>query len=218
MYTIKQASRLTGVSEASLRGWERRYGVVVPLRSEAGYRLFDEEALSAFSTMRRLVDSGWSPAEAANAVRHGTAPDAEEGVVDRDTTDGVHQPNALTHRQRFLSAATQMDAAGIEESLDEGFALGSFEHVVDSWLFPTLEALGEGWARGQIDVAASMPPVTPYIVDSRPPSRRPAAGPEDRRSWSGCLQAVSTTSAPWHSPPRSDAGAWMFSISARTSR
>jgi methanogenic corrinoid protein MtbC1 len=46
-----------------------------------------------------------------------------------------------------------MDTAGIEESLDGGFALGSFEHVVDSWLFPTLEALGEGWARGEIDVA-----------------------------------------------------------------
>ena len=46
-----------------------------------------------------------------------------------------------------------MDPAGIEESLDGGFALGSFEHVVDSWLFPTLEALGEGWERGEIDVA-----------------------------------------------------------------
>jgi methanogenic corrinoid protein MtbC1 len=46
-----------------------------------------------------------------------------------------------------------MDTAGIEESLDGGFALGSFEHVVDSWLFPTLQALGEGWARGEIDVA-----------------------------------------------------------------
>ena len=55
--------------------------------------------------------------------------------------------------QRFLASAAQMDTAGIEESLDGGFALGSFEHVVDSWLFPTLEALGEGWARGEIDVA-----------------------------------------------------------------
>ena len=63
------------------------------------------------------------------------------------------QPNAVTYMQRFLSSAAQMDTAGIEESLDGGFALGSFEHVVDSWLFPTLEALGEGWARGEIDVA-----------------------------------------------------------------
>lgn len=74
-------------------------------------------------------------------------------LVGPETSDGLHQPNAVTYMQRFLSSAAQMDTAGIEESLDGGFALGSFEYVVDSWLFPALEALGEGWARGEIDVA-----------------------------------------------------------------
>ncbi len=153
MYTIKQASRLTGVSEASLRAWERRYGVVTPHRNQSGYRVYDEQALSAVSTMRRLVDNGWSPAEAADAVRKGTAPAVLDEIVGGETTDGVAQPNAVIYMERFLSSAAQMDTAGIEESLDGGFALGSFEHVVDSWLFPTLEALGEGWARGEIDIA-----------------------------------------------------------------
>lgn len=153
MYTIKQASRLTGVSEASLRAWERRYGVVVPHRNESGYRVYDEEALAAVSAMRRLVRDGWSPAEAADAVRRGAVPAALDEVVGPETSDGLQQPNAATYTQRFLSSAAQMDTAGIEESLDGGFALGSFEHVVDSWLFPTLEALGEAWVRGEIGVA-----------------------------------------------------------------
>src|SRR3954449_4772061 len=153
MYTIKQASRLTGVSETSLRAWERRYGVVVPHRNDSGYRLYDEQALAAVSTMRRLVHDGWSPAEAADAVLKGTVPAALDDVVGSETSDGLQQPNAVTYMQRFLTSAAQMDTAGIEDSLDGGFALGSFEHVVDSWLFPTLEALGEGWARGDIDIA-----------------------------------------------------------------
>ena len=103
--------------------------------------------------MRRLVDDGWSPAEAADAVRSGTVPAVDEVVVARDRRPARHHPNAITYMQRFLSSAAQIDTAGIEESLDGGFALGSFEHVVDSWLFPTLEALGEGWVRGEIDVA-----------------------------------------------------------------
>ncbi|MBJ7358666.1 MerR family transcriptional regulator, partial [Nocardioides sp.] len=70
MYTIKQAARLTGVPEASLRAWERRYAVVVPHRNASGYRVYDEAALAAVATMRRLVDDGWSPAEAAAAVRN----------------------------------------------------------------------------------------------------------------------------------------------------
>jgi DNA-binding transcriptional MerR regulator/methanogenic corrinoid protein MtbC1 len=153
MYTIKQASRLTGVSEASLRAWERRYGIVVPLRNESGYRLYDQEALAALSTMRRLVEDGWSPAEAARAVSSGTVPATLEPVDPPDTSSGEDQPSAVANMQLFLSSAARMDTAGIEQSLDRAFALGSFEHVVDSWLFPTLDALGEGWARGEIDVA-----------------------------------------------------------------
>ena len=152
MYTIKQAARLTGVSEASLRAWERRYAVVVPTRNESGYRLYDEAALAAVSTMRRLVDDGWSAAAAAAAVRSGDVPPAPEPTDGGVATEGDH-PNAATYMQRFVVAAAEMDTAGLEASLDGGFSLGSFEHVVDAWLFPTLEALGEGWARGEIDVA-----------------------------------------------------------------
>ena len=154
MYTIKQASRLTGVPETSLRAWERRYRVVAPRRTEAGYRLYDEKALAAVSAMRRLVAEGWSPAAAADAVRGGDVPTAsvQPRSAQRPASSGA-QPEAMSCMQQFLTSAARMDTTGIERSLDGGFALGSFEHVVDTWLFPTLEALGEGWARGEIDVA-----------------------------------------------------------------
>jgi DNA-binding transcriptional MerR regulator/methylmalonyl-CoA mutase cobalamin-binding subunit len=161
MYTIKQAARSSGVSEALLRAWERRYGVVVPQRNESGYRVYSQEDLAAVSSMRRLVDDGWSPAEAAKAVRAGTVPDVVEvepaqtvGTSGRTGPDASDTPDAATLTQLFLSAATRLDTVGIEESLDGGFALGSFEHVVDTWLFPTLQALGSGWVNGEVDVAA----------------------------------------------------------------
>jgi len=152
MYTIKQAARLTGVPEASLRAWERRYAVVAPHRNASGYRVYDDAALAAVSAMRRLIGDGWSPAEAAVAVRNGTAPAAPmDELAGRDTAGA--DLSAADASQLFLSSAARLDSGGIEESLDRGFALGSFEHVVDSWLFPALEALGDGWARGEIDVA-----------------------------------------------------------------
>jgi MerR family transcriptional regulator, light-induced transcriptional regulator len=151
MYTIKQASRLTGVPVTSLRAWERRYGVVVPRRTESGYRIYDEEAVGAVSAMRRLVAEGWSPAEAADAVRSGIVPAAE---VSEERAASAADAPAVAYMEQFLASAMRMDTAGMEQSLDGGFALGSFEHVVETWLFPTLEALGEGWARGEIDVSA----------------------------------------------------------------
>src|SRR3954451_1334456 len=61
MYTIGQASARTGVSVQTIRAWERRYGVVEPIRTAAGYRLFDDAALRRLSVMRSLVTVRWRP-------------------------------------------------------------------------------------------------------------------------------------------------------------
>lgn len=180
MYTIKQASRLTKVSEASLRAWERRYGVVAPSRNESGYRLYDVAAIAAISTMRRLIADGWSPAEAARAVRSAeVVAELDEAPVPSTIVASEHA-DATSYTQQFLTAAAHMDTGGLEKSLDNGFALGSFEHVVDLWLFPTLDALGEGWARGEIDVAAEH--AASHAVHRRLSAAFDAAGSRSRGS------------------------------------
>ena len=155
MFTIKQAAKLTGVPEATLRTWERRYSVVAPSRTEAGYRIYGNDSIAAIAAMRKLVDAGWSPSEAARAVRDGTVPVGGPPMPALQDGLRVQEPegNAASYMEQFLASAARMELAGIEESLDRGFTIGSFEHVVDAWLFPTLLALGEGWARGEIDVA-----------------------------------------------------------------
>jgi methanogenic corrinoid protein MtbC1 len=155
LFTIKQAAKLTGVPEATLRTWERRYSVVTPSRTESGYRLYGTDSIAVLSSMRKLVDAGWSPATAAAAVRDGTV--STSGPAMPALQGGLRPPaegyNAAAYMEQFLTSAARMDLGGIEESLDRGFSIGTFEHVVDAWLFPCLIALGEGWARGEIDVA-----------------------------------------------------------------
>ena len=56
MYTIKRAAELTGIGLASLRAWERRYGVVPPSRTESRYRLYSDNDVRALSIMAALVD------------------------------------------------------------------------------------------------------------------------------------------------------------------
>ena len=142
---------MTGIGEATLRTWERRYAVVAPRRTPSGYRLYSDEMVAVLSTMRRLVDAGWSPAEAARAIREGDVPV-------RRPSPGPAMPeearaDAAAAMEKFLTSAALMDTQGVEESLDMGFSIGSFEHVVDAWLCPSMVALGEGWARGEIDDA-----------------------------------------------------------------
>jgi methanogenic corrinoid protein MtbC1 len=154
LFTVKQASRITGVPEATLRTWERRYAVVTPRRSPAGYRLYDPASVAALTAMRKLVNAGWAPVEAARAVREGTVPVASPTASGAPgDTSAEARATATTYLERFLTSAARMDLAGVEESLDRGFAVGSFEYAVDTWLCPALTALGEGWAHGEIDVA-----------------------------------------------------------------
>jgi MerR family transcriptional regulator, light-induced transcriptional regulator len=149
LFTIKQAALRVGVTEATLRTWERRYGVVSPERTDAGYRLYDPPALAALTTMRQLIETGWSTSAAARAIVDGEIPLAR----DSPPTTALPATTAATHLQAFLDAASRLDPRGVEASLDQGFSRGSFEYAVDAWLFPALVALGEGWARGEIDIA-----------------------------------------------------------------
>ena len=145
MYTVKHAAELTGIPADTLRMWERRYAVVTPDRSESGYRLYDDAALRRLESMHALVDSGWSPRQAAERV-----------LADESSGSDAARPSSVPERGDVLALArlaSSFDVAGLDAALDAGFALGSFEEVVDRWLMPSLHRVGAGWRDGDISVA-----------------------------------------------------------------
>ena len=157
MYTIKQASTRSQVSIPLLRAWERRYGIVEPARTAAGYRLYDDAAVDRIRTMRRLVDAGWSPSTAAAAILSGepiVLPARDEAAAELEPgSSSSGSPDASLVRQ-FVAAAADLDIDGLEHVLDEMFAAGSFEFVADGHVLPALNAVGDAWAAGRLDVAS----------------------------------------------------------------
>jgi DNA-binding transcriptional MerR regulator len=152
MYTIKQAAARAGVSVPVMRAWERRYGVVHPTRTPAGYRVYDEPAIARVRAMRRLVDDGWSPNAAAERIKEAAAEELQALVSRPAVEPPAHDSADL--RDAFVAAAAALDAARVEAVLDQMFASGSFEQVAEHQLLPALHALGEAWADGRVDVAA----------------------------------------------------------------
>lgn len=136
MLTIKKAAALTGVSAHTLRAWERRYALFAPTRTEAGYRVYDQDALVRINRMRTLVDAGVPPRRAAARL---AALDPREPVTPIDTD--------------LLSAAAAIDARRVQRLISARVADPDFELMVDSWLMPTLEDLGKVWADGEVSVA-----------------------------------------------------------------
>jgi DNA-binding transcriptional MerR regulator/methanogenic corrinoid protein MtbC1 len=177
MYTIKRAAELTGISVATLRAWERRYGVVSPQRSDGGYRLYGPEDVRALAIMNSLVNEGWSAREAAAETtrrlssRDPAGREASAGRRDRESRGSRVAPLRPGSRYRsedaeaFVRAAERLDSASATAVLDARFALGTFEHVVDDWLMPTLQLVGEEWAHGRLTVAGEH--LVSYAVQRR---------------------------------------------------
>jgi DNA-binding transcriptional MerR regulator/methylmalonyl-CoA mutase cobalamin-binding subunit len=152
MYTIKEAAARTGLSVPVLRAWERRYGVVSPTRTPGGYRVYDEASLARLRSMRRLIDEGWSASAAAAAVVAGRDVPNATTAADR-TPDG---PGALGDNRladALVTASAALDDDRIEAILDDMFAAGSYERVVEDHVLPALRAIGDGWADGHVAVA-----------------------------------------------------------------
>lgn len=124
--------------------WERRYGVVSPTRSGGNYRLYDDDALRRLSAMAGLVSSGWSPSQAAAQV---LARDLDGGG------DAQDRPAVLGDPDSLAAGAVDFDIQAMTQALDAGFALGSYEDVVDGWLLPALQRLGSAWRDGRVTVA-----------------------------------------------------------------
>ena len=149
MYTIKEAAARTGLTIPVLRAWERRYGVVAPTRTPGGYRVYDEAALGRLRAMRRLIDNGWSASAAAAAVVAGTV----EAVPAIPEPRGRSNVGDVDYVDRLVAAAAALDSARIEAALDDMFASGTYERVVEDHVVPALRALGDAWAAGRLPVA-----------------------------------------------------------------
>ena len=157
MYTIKQAALRSGLPIATVRAWERRYGVVQPGRTASGYRLYDDEAIERLVAMRRLVEvDGIQPSQAAVQVREGGANVAEHAPGSSAEVRGDGPAAGAPTVRAILDirdAARRMDIATIERVLDETFAAERFEAATTNVVYPALRAIGEEWAKGTIDVA-----------------------------------------------------------------
>lgn len=159
MYTISEAARRASVSPDLLRAWERRYGVIAPHRTDAGYRLYDETAIRRLQAMRRLRDEGWTASAAAARLR-GVSDDelapldaASDGHTEATISPADGTPATDELARQFVDGAAALDSAAVEHAIDQMLARGSFEAAMQHGVYPALRALGDAWQDGVVSVA-----------------------------------------------------------------
>jgi DNA-binding transcriptional MerR regulator len=146
---IGELSRRLGVSDHVLRAWERRYGLLRPVRSAGGFRLYSEADLDRVRRMQAHLAQGLSAAQAARAAiddeRPARAPVHDEEAPARDGLADAAQ--TLT---RALDALDEPTAHAV---LDQLLSTLTVETVLRDVVLPYLHELGERWQRGEVSVA-----------------------------------------------------------------
>ena len=141
-FRIGELSRRTGVSTQLLRAWERRYGLLQPIRTSGGYRLYTESDEHRVRRVQGNLARGLSAAEAAAAA------------LQADGATRAHDRPGLAGRAPALAASLEaFDEAAAQAALDRLLADFTVESVLADVILPYLRDLGQRWADGQASVA-----------------------------------------------------------------
>lgn len=169
--TVAAVARRLGVAPATLRTWDRRYGLGPTLHAAGAHRRYSRTDIARLEAMRRLVLDGVPPADAARiAVEQAPAegpdgpppgPSGRLSVLDPPPTVGTAPvpggaggpggrvlalPGASAEVRGLARAAMALDATTVRGALERSVReLG----VIPAWedvLSPVLVAIGERWA------------------------------------------------------------------------
>ncbi len=135
---IGEFARRVGVAPELLRAWERRYGLLQPVRSPGGFRLYTDQDAERVARMRRALEEGLSAAEAARAALERGQP-----------SEGLLQDAAA----RLLAAIERYDEPTAHAVLDESLAAFGLEAVLGDVILPTLTRVGLGWEQGTLEIS-----------------------------------------------------------------
>ncbi|UCH90512.1 MAG: MerR family transcriptional regulator, partial [Nitrospirota bacterium] len=148
-YRIHRFSKLTGLTTHVIRAWERRYGLVTPVRGANRYRLYNDEDVRLFRYLKAKGDEGMSIGELAEIGREKLLEQAEQELI----TAPVEPPPSERLISDLTQALQENDRVGFERKLNGALAVIPFEEALHRFLLPLQEHIGQLWHDGKLGIA-----------------------------------------------------------------
>jgi len=133
-YPIRTVSEVTGVNAVTLRAWERRYGLIQPLRTPKGHRLYTQDDISLINDIQRRLADGTAISKIARDISSTSSDD-----TDSPADVWVH------YRQRMVSAVEAFNESGLDTIYNDAMSLYPVDIVTLRLILPLLDDLGERW-------------------------------------------------------------------------
>jgi MerR family transcriptional regulator, light-induced transcriptional regulator len=91
LFPIRHVCAETGINPVTLRAWERRYGLIRPLRTPKGHRLYSSEDIARVRRILELLDEGVAVSRVGRVLQH-DAHNAEGSGSDRSPPLTLQEP------------------------------------------------------------------------------------------------------------------------------
>jgi methanogenic corrinoid protein MtbC1 len=145
MFSISLVSRETGISIATLRKWEERYGFPKPARNNGYTRSYSKEDVVHLHEVKRLIDLGIRP-----SIIFAMSQSEFLNLTQQ------HPVNAINKEQKFiddvLSLLVLHDVKKLRKILEKKLKkIGVFDFI-EQIAQPLTVLVGEKWADGSISV------------------------------------------------------------------
>jgi DNA-binding transcriptional MerR regulator len=158
LYNIGVVTRMTGISMATLRAWERRYDFPESGRTAGGHRLYSERDIMRLRWVKGRIAEGMQTAQAIQALRHqeisGQVAEEPSYPIVEEKAQAIDQKITLHHYQdQLLKALLKRDLNKSDQILGEALVLSTPEDLILSVIGPTMAAIGDAWEKEHISIA-----------------------------------------------------------------
>jgi DNA-binding transcriptional MerR regulator len=140
--TVAAVARRIGVAPATLRTWDRRYGLGPSEHQEGEHRRYCPADLAKLTMMRRLIVAGLTPAEAAEQAK-GFKGEVKIAKIIREIEVREDVVDAL------FRSLQSFDRTFIETTLNHELDQYGIESAWSDVIVPTLFLIGEEWENFQ---------------------------------------------------------------------
>ncbi|MGC8730820.1 MAG: MerR family transcriptional regulator [Halothiobacillaceae bacterium] len=128
-FPIRTIAQLTGVNPITLRAWERRYGLIRPLRTAKGHRLYSVEDIHTIRRILELLDQGMGIGQVARLLT-GSALSAAPNIPPSFVND-------------YHAALTRLDETELDRLEAEALGFTQPDALLTQVLLPLLDALAQ---------------------------------------------------------------------------
>jgi len=132
-FPIRTVSELTGVNAVTLRAWERRYGLIKPLRTPKGHRLYTRDDVQLIQEILDRLSMGVSIGQIARDILNSDPSGADRSDV------------WAQYSRRMIDAIVSFDNHALDNVYNDAMSLYPVDVVTSRLIMPLLEELGSRW-------------------------------------------------------------------------